>query len=137
MEALCQTRQLLANDLLHAGVLETDGIDHACRALCNTGRGIAEAGILGGTLKGKGAKAVDIVKLGKFIAVAEGTRCGDHGIVKLDTAKGNLGVYFSHMISSFTSTGPSLQIRLLPVTVLQEQPMQAPKPQPMRSSKLN
>ena len=33
-------------------------------------------------------------------------------------------------------TGPSLQMRLLPVRVLQEQPMQAPKPQPMRSSKL-
>ena len=33
--------------------------------------------------------------------------------------------------------GPSLQIRLKPVRVLQEQPMQAPKPQPILSSKLS
>ena len=39
-----------------------------------------------------------------------------------------------HMTSPFVNTGPSLQMRLLPYLVLHEQPMQAPKPQPMRSS---
>ena len=53
-----------------------------------------------------------------------------------ETATG--GHQFSaHMISSFSSTGPSRQIRLYPVIVLQLQPMQAPKPQPIRSSKEN
>jgi hypothetical protein len=41
------------------------------------------------------------------------------------------------MISSFTSTGPSLQIRLFPYFVRQLQPMQAPNPQAIRASKLN
>ncbi len=40
------------------------------------------------------------------------------------------------MISSFSSTGPSLQIRLFPYFVLQEHPIQAPNPHPIRSSKL-
>ena len=44
---------------------------------------------------------------------------------------------YSATIKKMSITGPSLQIRLLPYLVLQEQPMQAPKPQPMRSSKLN
>jgi len=37
-------------------------------------------------------------------------------------------------ISPLFITGPSLQMRLLPVRVLHEHPMQAPKPHPMRSS---
>ena len=55
--------------------------------------------------------------------------------VRIYSAKFSCQIY--HIISSLTSTGPSRQILLLPYLVLQEQPMQAPKPQPMRSSKLN
>ena len=40
------------------------------------------------------------------------------------------------MISSLISTGPSLQTLLFPFLVWMEQPMQAPNPQPIRSSKL-
>ena len=71
----------------------------------------------------------------KLIAKAEGAAGGDNGVVHLNTAEGHFCIH--HTISSFSSTGPSLQIRLLPYFVLQEQPMQAPKPQPIRSSKLN
>ena len=139
MEALGQAGQFLGNNLIHAGILQADGIDHARAALGDTGSGISETGILGSSLEGKATQTVDIIQLGELIAVAEGAAGGDDGVVHLDAAEGHASVtdYLSHRISSLTSTGPSLQMRLLPVTVLQEQPMQAPKPHPMRSSKLN
>ena len=68
--------------------------------------------------------------------IAEAVRAAgrDYGVIENYSVKIYLRVY--HIISSFTSTGPSRQMRLLPYLVLQEQPMQAPKPQPIRSSKL-
>ena len=88
-----------------------------------------------GAFEGEGAQTVDVIQLCKLVAVAKGTAGGDDGVIQRDAAELNPGIY--HMISSFSSTGPSLQMRLLPYLVLQVQPMQAPKPQPMRSSKLN
>mgnify|MGYP003398442172 CR=1 FL=1 len=40
-----------------------------------------------GALERKGAKAVDIVKFGKFITETERAGSGDHGIIQLDPAK--------------------------------------------------
>ena len=68
--------------------------------------------------------ARDIVERGKTV----------EWVIERYSAKVNLCVY--HKISSFSRTGPSLQIRLYPVMVLQEQPIQAPNPQPILSSKL-
>ena len=135
MEALGKLRQLLRDHRVHAGVLQTHGIDHAGGAVGDAGGGVAEAGLPGGSLEGEGAQHVDVVELGKLVAVAEGSAGGDQGVVQIQTAQMHFGIY--HTISSFSSTGPSLQMRLLPYLVLQVQPMQAPKPQPMRSSKLN
>ena len=134
MEDAAHFGELLRDDLLHTGVLKPDGVDHTRGALGDARRGIAEAGLKGRALEGKRTENVDVVKLGKFIAEAERAAGGDDRIVDLNTRKIYLQLF--HRISSFTSTGPSRQMRLLPVTVLQEQPMQAPKPQPIRSSKL-
>ena len=120
--------------MIHTGVLQAHRIEHAARALRDAGRGIAEARLPGGSLEGEGSQAVDVVELGKLAAVTEGAACGNHRIVQLNPAEVHAGIY--HTISSFVSTGPSLQMRLLPYFVSQVQPMHAPKPQPMRSSKL-
>ena len=47
------------------------------------------------------------------------------------------GLPQSHNISDFANIGPSLQTLLAPPAVCMVQPMQAPKPQPIRSSKLS
>ena len=135
MKTFCKLGQFFADHLIHAGVLKTDGVDHACGAFGNAGGGVAEAGLQGGSLEGEGPQNVDIVQFGKFIAEAEGSAGGDDRVVHLNAAEGDFCIH--HMISSFSSTGPSLQIRLFPYLVLQEHPMQAPNPHPMRSSKLN
>ena len=134
-EALGQPGQLPGNHSLHAGILQAHGVDHAAGALCNPGGGVAEARLPGGSLKGEGAQPVDVVQLSEFIAVAEGAGGGNHRVVQRDAAEANFGVH-QKKTSSRGKTGPSLQTRLAPLLVWMEQPMQAPKPQPMRSSML-
>ena len=135
MEDLLKLRDLFGDNGFYTGILKTDGIEHTLGTFRDTRRGITEARILGRTLEGERTEAVDVIKLSKFIAEAERTAGGNDRVIDLDTAKIYFCVY--HITSSFLSTGPSRQIRLLPYFVLQVQPMQAPKPQPMRSSKLS
>ena len=125
----------IEGDFVHAGILQPHGVDHAAGTLGDAGRGISKTGFFRGSLEGEGAKAVNVVQFGKLIAIAKGAGGGDDRVVQLDAAE--IDAQASHRISSFRMTGPSLQMRLYPVRVLQEQPMQAPKPQPIRSSKLN
>ena len=89
-EALGQLGKLLGDDLLHTGILQTHGVDHATLALRNTGSGVTESGILGGSLEGEAAEAVDVVQLGELVAVAERAAGGDDGVVHLNTAKRHL-----------------------------------------------
>ena len=124
----------MGDDRLYARVLKPHGVDHTGVALGDAGSGIAESRLPGGALEGEGSQAVDVVEGGKLLAVAEGAAGGDHRVVQDNAGQRYLCIY--HMISSFSSTGPSTQMRLLPYLVLQLQPMQAPKPQPIRSSKL-
>ena len=134
MENLLHPGQLLANDALHAGILKPHGVEHSPGGFGDAGGGVAEPGLPGGALEGEGPQAVDVVKLRELPPVAESSAGGDHRVVQPDAGEGHPRIY--HMISSFSSTGPSLQIRLFPYLVLQEHPMQAPNPQPIRSSKL-
>ncbi len=120
--------------MLNTGILQPDRIYHTVFAFGNSWCGITEAGVLCGALKRKRAENVYIVKILKLIAESECAACGNNGIIHMHSAKINGKIY--HIISSLSSTGPSLQIRLLPYFVWHEQPMQAPKPQPIRSSKL-
>ena len=147
MKNLCQRGKFLADNLFHARVLQSDRVNHAVRALRNPRRRVAEARLQGRAFERKGSQAVYIIKFVKFSSVAESATCRNHRIVKADSAKlgGNIrfrsacGFLFSiyHMISSLSKTGPSLQILLFPYFVLQEHPMQAPNPHPIRSSKLS
>ena len=144
VEYRAQMRQLLRDDGIDARVLQSDRVDHAGAALGYARRRVAETRLARGALERQGAKYVYVVELVVLAAEPEGAAGGDDGIVQLDAAQlylkieivcHSLLVY--HIISSRFMTGPSLQMRLLPARVLQLQPMQAPKPQPIRSSKLN
>ena len=135
MKYLLELRQLRFDHRVHTGVLQAHSIQQSTGILRDAGGGVAEAGFPGRTLERKGAQHIDVVQLRKLIAKAEGAAGGDDGVVHLNAAEDHFCVH--HTISSFSSTGPSLQMRLLPYFVSQEQPMQAPKPQPIRSSKLN
>ena len=53
---------------------------------------------------------INIVNFGKLIAEAKSSRSGNQGVVHLNSAK--IYTHFSHKISSFRITGPSLQMRL-------------------------
>ena len=116
VEALSQPGQLPGNHSIHAGILQTHGVNHAAGAFCNAGGGIAEARLPGGSLKGEGAQPVDVVKLCKFIAVAEGAGGGNHRVVQGDAAEANFCVH-QKKTSSRGKTGPSLQTRLAPLFV--------------------
>ena len=84
---------------------------------------------------------VDVVEIAEFVAESERTAGRNDRIVQPPAAQRNRQVarnrFRYHITSSFVNTGPSLQMRLLPYLVLQLHPMQAPNPQPMRSSKLS
>ncbi len=127
--------QFFFNHVLYAGILKAHRVDHACFAFGNSGCGIAKARFLCGAFEGKRAKQIDIIPGGEFIAVSKGAACRNNRIVQRDPAEVDLGIY--HRISSFSRTGPSLQMRLFPYLVLQLQPIQAPNPHAIRSSKLN
>ena len=132
---LPQPGQLLRQHPVDAGVLEPHGVEHPALGLGDAGGGVAEPGLPCGALDADSPQAVDVIPLGELVAEAEGAAGGDDGVLQPDPAEGDR--CFHHRISSFSSTGPSRQMRLFPYLVLQVQPMQAPKPQPIRSSKLN
>ena len=133
MEIRFHFRQLVSNHVLHAGVLQAHGVQHPIRRFGDAGGGVAKTGGKGGALKGEGAQAVDIVKFGKLLPVAKAPAGGNDGVIEPDPAQVHRQIHHSN--SSFRNTGPSLHTRLGPNRVSMEQPMQAPKPQAMRSSR--
>ena len=148
MKEALQARQLLGDHGVDAGILQPHGVDHPRLTFGDAGRGIAEARFARGALERERTEDVDVVKIPEFVAVSERTAGRNDRVVQLQTAQGDGHIRggFScrpilcnellsyHMISPFVNTGPSLQMRLLPYFVLHEQPMQAPKPHPIRSS---
>ena len=126
--------KLLGDDRVHAGILKPHGVEHTALHLGDARLGIAEAGLARRALKGERAETVDIVKLREFVSVAKGAARGDDGVIEREGAERDVRIY--HLISSLPNTGPSRQTRLGPFTVSIVQPMHAPKPQPMRASRL-
>ena len=135
MEVLPKLRKLLLDDLMHARVLEADGVDHAGRTLRDTRKLVAVTLLDGRSLEGDGAEDIEIIEIPVFLAVAEGSGGRNDRVCQFDARKLCRDIY--HTISSHVKIGPSLQTRLKPCFVFLLQPMQAPKPQPMRASKLN
>ena len=127
--------QLAGGDRLDAGVLKADGVEHARGRVGYARRGVTEARLPRRALNGEGPEAVDVVYLRELVPVAEGAAGGYDGVVKLDAAQLDRRVH--HTSSPLPKTGPSLQTRFGPFTVSTVQPMQAPKPQPMRASSEN
>ena len=99
------------------------------------GVGLPKRGARVVPFEGERAEHIDVIQLRKLLPVAKRAAGRDDGVFQLDPAEryGCCG----HRISSFVNTGPSLQTRLLPCVVSQVQPMHAPKPQPMRASRLS
>ena len=126
--------KLLGDNRVHTGVLKTHGVKHTALHLSDARLGIAKARIARRSLKGERAEAIDIVEFCELVAVAEGTARGNNGVIERKRAERD--VCFYHLISSLLNTGPSRQTRLGPFTVSIVQPMHAPKPQPMRASRL-
>ncbi len=127
--------QLLRNHPVHPGVLQAHGVEHAHGRLRNPGAGVALPGVEGGALEGEGAQQVQVVQVCKILAKAKGAAGRDDGVGKCDAAQVDRSVY--HPSTSRVKTGPSLHTRWGPSVVKTVQPMQAPKPQPIRSSRLN
>ena len=134
VEHLRKLREFLRDDFVDAGVLQAHRVDEALGAFGDARCGVSEPRFAGRALQGDAAEAVDVVKLCKLVAEAEGAACGDDRIVQFETGQGHVRVH--HKTSSLISTGPSLQTLLFPFFVFMEQPIQAPNPQPIRSSKL-
>ena len=107
--------QLLRHHFVDARVLQAHGVEHPPWGLRDPGGGVAKAGLPGGPLNADGPQTVNVIPLGKFIAEAKGAAGGEDGVVQRHAAEGNCGIY--HRISSFSSTGPSRQMRLLPYLV--------------------
>ena len=74
-------------DLIHAGVLQSHGVDHPRRAFRDPRRGIPEPGFLRRALEGEGAQPVDVVPLRELVPEPEGPAGGDYRVVQLNTAQ--------------------------------------------------
>ena len=135
VEVLPKLRKLLLDDLVHAWILEADGVDHTGRALSDTRKLVAVTLLNRRSLEGDGAEDIEIIEIPVFLSVAEGSGGRKNWVCQFDARKLCRDIY--HTISSHVKIGPSLQTRLKPCFVFLLQPMQAPKPQPMRASKLN
>ena len=135
MKAGLKPGKFFLNDGPDTGILKSDRIEHPAFAFRNPRRRIPEARLTRGSLEGERAQSVDIVPLGELVTVSKRSAGRNHRVVQWNPAE--IDIQFSHRISSFRNTGPSLHTRLFPSVVLHEQPMQAPKPQPIRSSRLN
>jgi len=120
---------------MNAGVLQPDGVQHAGRRVGDSGRRVPEAGFQRRPLERQRAEDIDVVQFRELVPVAERAARGDDRVVERNPGERNPRI--QTITSFFSSTGPSLQMRLFPYFVRHEQPMHAPKPQPIRCSKLN
>ena len=132
-------RQFLGDHAVDSGILEADGVEDAGGAFRHARQFVAEAGMKRGPLEGDGAEDVDVIPVGHLVAIAEAAAGGDHRVFESEVAEagGQVDAVHFHISSSLSKTGPSLQILLEPRVVSSEQHMQAPKPQPMRASRLS
>ena len=87
VEVLGEPGQLIGYDRVDAGVLETDGVEHARWRLGDAGQGIAETRLGGRALQRDGAEDIEIVPFGELAPEAEGAGGGDDGIMECDAGK--------------------------------------------------
>ncbi len=151
VERTAHHRKFLLQDSIYAWVLKTYRIEHSRSTFGHSRERIAEAGMQSGPLERDGPEDIKVIESAHHVTVAETTACRNNRIFKTDSAKVYLktgirqihifagaavAVSHFHISSSFLKAGPSIQILLLPPTVSTEQHTQAPKPQPMRASRL-
>ena len=71
-------------ELLHAAVLEAYGVEHARRGLRHAGIGVALAVRTCGALDDETAQTLEVDKVGKLLAVAEGAAGRHHRVFKTE-----------------------------------------------------
>ena len=130
---LFQFRQDLFLHLMDAGILQPDRIQHAGRRFRDARQRIAVARMQGRSLDRETAGEIDIEEIQIVHSVSESAAGRDQRVLQFETRE--IYLKFCHTISSFVNTGPSLQMRALRSFSCSEQPMQAPKPQPILVSR--
>ena len=85
---LCfKIRQLLCNKVVDAGILETNTVEHTRRSFCNSGRKVSCSALTCGSLYRDTAQLGQRIKLFKLLAVTECSRCGDNGVLEVNTCE--------------------------------------------------
>ena len=69
--------------MVHAGILQAHGVEHAAGGFRHTGRRVAGALLDGDALAGDASQSGQGVKLVVLVAKAKGARGGDEGVLKL------------------------------------------------------
>ena len=87
MKAPGQFRQFFCNYLFHARILQPYSIEHSGLCFRYAGQRIADTLCQSRTFERKGPQAVDIIEIGEFITITEGTGGGDDRVLQLDTAE--------------------------------------------------
>ena len=118
---LSQSGDLLLDQHVDAGILETDRIDHPTLALGYARSRVAVSFNKCRTLQGDTSKHVEVVEIREFHTETEGSASRHHGVGEMQSADICRKILY-HIISSFLNTGPSLQMRFAPTWVLQVQP---------------
>ena len=108
---LLQEGNIALAEHVDAGVLQTDGVQHAAGHFCDAGRWIAWPWMIGHALGDNSAQAGQIHELTVFHAGTKRSGSCHYRILQLNSSQ----IYFQiHSSTSFAlNTGPSLQTRLL------------------------
>ena len=84
-EQLAQPRQLMRDHVIYPRILKPYRIEYACGAFGDSRCRIAEAGFGGRSLERDRSEDVQVIELGIFLAVAEGSACRNHRAFQADT----------------------------------------------------
>ena len=108
VKALFEFRQFLIYNLFDSGILKTDRVDKPRRAFCNSRSRISETRFYRRAFKAERTENINIIKLCKFISVAECAARRNYRVVKLKSRK----IY--SCISHITTLSPLAKVPVRP-----------------------
>ena len=98
-----ERRQLAADELLHAHILEPDSVEHSSRSLDDARRGVAGHRFHRDALGDQGADPLQMHDLFKLDAIAEGAAGGKDRVGQLQAGQRHFHLGFHARLSSFVS----------------------------------
>jgi hypothetical protein len=96
-----ERRQLAADELLHAHILESDGVEHSGRGLDDARRGVAGHRLHRDALGDQAADPLQMHDLFKLDAIAEGAAGGNDRVGQLQAGQRHFHLGFHARLSSF------------------------------------